>query len=297
MGVNHGQPLVISGRAWWVLWARSPVPFPSPLHCQGKEKADTELLQRHSTDSAGAGKSRDGRSSATHGVCSGAWQGSKLGERRAGKLQSRGGFDSSSCGSIWFPENPLPLEQQLLLTHLPTPPKCLLQQRESQQGLERDLKANRRHVAAEGELSAPVASLGQVEECQNRGAELAQQSWGAKSTVRTKFLRLGHSPAFSPESGVQITWPWGRQHPNTAAHSTARKSIPHSPSPAALRGFGWQNAPPSPTQTTPLWGLPPTNVWNMFYTKHPPCSVMHSCLGYFLNFVQEEVPLLCQAFV
>lgn len=46
-------------------------------------------------------------------------------------LQTRGGFDFSSCGGIRFLENPLPCSsnfrlKQLLLTHLPTPVKLLL---------------------------------------------------------------------------------------------------------------------------------------------------------------------------
>lgn len=59
--------------------------------------------------------------------------------------------------------------------------------------------------AAEGELSAPLASLGQGEGCQKRGAELAQKSRGAQCNVRTKLPTLGPSPGCSPVSGAQIT--------------------------------------------------------------------------------------------
>lgn len=81
-------------------------------------------------------------------------------EHGKGPSSEKGGPGSSRAGvgltlaaveASDFLKTHSPLEQRLLLTQLPTTPKRLLQQRESQQGLERDLKANRRHVAAEGE--------------------------------------------------------------------------------------------------------------------------------------------------
>lgn len=72
----------------------STISIPAALLGQGK--ADRELLQRHSTDSAGAGKSQlsswDGRRSATY--WSSLWQVSKLRERWVGK------YDAADQGQV-----------------------------------------------------------------------------------------------------------------------------------------------------------------------------------------------------
>lgn len=82
--LSHGQPLVISGSAWWVLWHDLWYHF-HPLCTAGQ----AELLQRHSADPAGVGKSqltaRVDNTLLLTGACSGAWKASKPGERWIGK--------------------------------------------------------------------------------------------------------------------------------------------------------------------------------------------------------------------
>lgn len=107
------------------------IPFALP----GQGKADGELLQRHSTDSAGAGKSQPGWKTLCYSLelvlARGKCPSSEKGGLGSTMLQTRGGFDFSSCRGIRFLENPLPRSsnfvlKQLLLTHLPTPAKLPL---------------------------------------------------------------------------------------------------------------------------------------------------------------------------
>jgi len=87
----------------------------------------------------------------------------------------------------------------------------------------------------------------------------------------------------------------GRRYPHTAACRHSYKirnayNLPHSPS----RGSGWQAARPSPTRTDYSSWRAPTHFK---VNTHTPFRVTRGILRYFLDFAQEEVPLLCQSFV
>jgi len=167
----------------------STISIPSALLGQGR--ADGELLQRHSTDSAGAGKSRpssrDGRRSAPH------WslfrRVASVQARRKARWEARcsrpgAGLTSAAAEASDFQKTRslAAILKQRLLTHLPAPvklpPASITKQARTIAGLEGKQKAS----TAEAALSTRGASLGESRsKPYHRAFGVGRDLWGSPS--------------------------------------------------------------------------------------------------------------------